>query len=73
MSGEPGSGPFVTWRGEDSRGGSRPGSILILGLPYFGKLLAGRLRARGWKAEYLPHPGRSPEGWARLAPKVARA
>ena len=77
MSGEPGSGPFVTWRGEDSRGGSRgatrPGSILILGLPYFGKLLAGRLRERGWKAEYLPHPGRSPQGWARLAPKVARA
>ncbi len=49
------------------------GRILILGLPYFGRMLEGLLRDRGWQASYAPHPGRSPAGWARLAPQVARA
>ena len=73
MSGDTGSGPFVTWRGEDAQRESRRASVLILGLPYFGKMLARRLRERGWEAQYRAHPGRSPEGWARLAPAVARA
>ncbi len=72
-AGPPGSshppGRFVTWHGETKQ----RGSVLILGLPYFGRMLAGRLRELGWQAEYLPHPGSSPAGWARLAPKVARA
>lgn len=46
---------------------------LILGLPYFGSRLAGILSGRGWDACYLPHPGRSPAGWARVAWKLARA
>jgi hypothetical protein len=51
----------------------RRGRVLILGLPYFGKLLAGELSALGWKAEFLAHPGRSAAGWARVAKAAARA
>jgi len=51
----------------------RRGRILILGLPYFGKMLARDLSALGWRAEYLPHPGRSAGGWARVARAAARA
>ena len=51
----------------------RRGKILILGLPYFGKLLAKDLGELGWQAEYLPHPGRSPGGWAKVARAAARA
>ena len=47
--------------------------ILILGLPYFGTALAGHLSARGWRAEFAAHPGRSPAGWATLIPRIARA
>ncbi len=47
--------------------------LLILGLPYFGRMLAGRLRKQGWDAEYAPHPGRDLAAWVRLAPRVARA
>ncbi|MEX0783491.1 MAG: hypothetical protein WD557_12645 [Dehalococcoidia bacterium] len=47
--------------------------ILILGLPYFGKLLGEVLNARGWEARYHEHPGRDVRRWARLAPLVARA
>lgn len=51
----------------------RRGRILILGLPYFGKMLANDLAGLGWKAEYLAHPGRSVTGWARVARAAARA
>jgi hypothetical protein len=51
----------------------RRGSILILGLPYFGRLLEKDLADLGWRAQYLPHPGRSVGGWAKLAPRVATA
>lgn len=47
--------------------------ILILGLPYFGRMLASILDDRGWEARYSEHPGRKLGGWARLAPLVARA
>ncbi|MBK6563065.1 hypothetical protein [Candidatus Amarobacter glycogenicus] len=51
----------------------RRGRILILGLPYFGALLADALAGLGWRAEFLPHPGRSAAGWARVAKAAARA
>lgn len=47
--------------------------LLILGLPYFGQLLARRLSARGWRAHYAPHPGRDLRGWARLLPRILEA
>lgn len=47
--------------------------VLILGLPYFGQRLAESLTTRGWRARYLPHPGRSLRGWARVAVAAARA
>ena len=47
--------------------------VLILGLPYFGKMLEQILGERGWKARYRPHPGRDPRAWALLLPEVARA
>jgi hypothetical protein len=52
--------------------GERRGSILILGLPYFGRLLANDLGELGWRAKYLPHPGRSAAAWAGVAKAVAR-
>lgn len=51
----------------------RRGRLLILGLPYFGRMLADSLGGEGWDARYAPHPGRSPAGWLQLAPQVARA
>ncbi len=51
----------------------RRGRVLVLGLPYFGRRLAADLTSIGWRARYLPHPGRSPFGWARVAAAVARA
>ena len=53
--------------------GERRGRILILGLPYFGKMLAEDLGTLGWRAEFLPHPGRSAAGWARVARAAVRA
>lgn len=53
--------------------GKRRGRVLILGLPYFGKLLASQLRAKGWDARYAPHPGRDLPGWLALLPRLARA
>ena len=47
--------------------------LLVLGLPYFGRMLAGGLGERGWRARYLPHPGRSARGWARVAAEAFRA
>jgi hypothetical protein len=47
--------------------------VLILGLPYFGELLAKALATRGWRAQYLPHPGRSPRGWAQVVRALVRA
>jgi hypothetical protein len=47
--------------------------VLILGLPYFGKMLKEVLGARGWTARYRPHPGRDVLAWARLLPEIARA
>ncbi len=57
----------------ESPDGQRRGRILVLGLPYFGKMLAHDLGELGWRAEYLPHPGRSAPGWARIARAAARA
>jgi hypothetical protein len=51
----------------------RRGRIVILGLPYFGQMLAGLLTERAWKARYFAHPGRNPVGWLRLLPALARA
>ena len=51
----------------------RRGRILILGLPYFGRMLARDLSELGWRAAFLDHPGRSPRGWARVAAAAARA
>jgi hypothetical protein len=47
--------------------------ILILGLPYFGRMLEGLLVKRRWEASFAEHPGRDILGWARLVPKVLRA
>lgn len=47
--------------------------ILILGLPYFGEMLARLLRERGWDARFAHHPGRDPRRWAALIPAVLRA
>ena len=57
----------------ESADGEARGRILILGLPYFGKLLAKDLGDLGWTAEFLPHPGRSAPGWAKVARAAARA
>ncbi len=51
----------------------RHGRMLILGLPYFGKLLAAQLTARGWDARYAAHPGHGIRGWLALVPRIARA
>lgn len=51
----------------------RRGRIVILGLPYFGQMLAELLEDRGWKAHYFGHPGRNPLGWLRILPALARA
>lgn len=53
--------------------GETRGSILILGLPYFGRKLAAQLSALGWHASYLGHPGRNPLRWARVARSAIRA
>lgn len=47
--------------------------ILILGLPYFGRMLEALLAKRNWDASFAEHPGRSAGGWARLIPKIVRA
>src|SRR5687768_12078702 len=47
--------------------------VLILGLPYFGRMLAETLRTNGWDADYRAHPGRDPRAWATLAPAIVRA
>lgn len=51
----------------------RRGRIAILGLPYFGKMVAELLTERGWEASYYAHPGRDAIGWLRLASALARA
>ncbi len=56
-----------------SEDGERRGKILILGLPFFGKMLANDLSTLGWSAEFLAHPGKSATGWARVAKSAARA
>ncbi len=50
-----------------------PGRVLILGLPYFGRMLQEQLGARGWHADYHDHPGRNPAGWAEVAGLLLRA
>ena len=57
----------------DRAGSEQRGRILILGLPYFGELLTKDLRSLGWDAQFLPHPGRSAMGWARVAKAALRA
>lgn len=47
--------------------------LLILGLPFFSKLLSRALRERGWETDYVAHPGRDPRGWLALLPKLLRA
>ncbi len=54
-------------------GEAQRGSILILGLPYFGRLLVGDLAALGWSARYIDHPGRHVGGWAKVASAATRA
>jgi hypothetical protein len=49
------------------------GRVLVLGLPYFGRELARALASLGWRARYLPHPGRNAAGWVRVVAAVARA
>jgi len=49
------------------------GRVLILGLPLFAGHLERVLVGLGWDARFMPHPGRSPLGWARLLPLLARA
>jgi len=52
---------------------SRSPRIVILGLPYFGEMLARLLSESGWDAAFLAHPGRDIRGWLALVPKLARA
>ncbi len=52
---------------------AKRGSILILGLPYFGRLLARDLSGLGWNARYMDHPGRDAGGWAKVASAATRA
>ena len=52
---------------------TREPRIVILGLPYFGELLARLLGERGWDAAFLAHPGRNIRSWIALVPKLARA
>ncbi len=52
---------------------ARRGRALILGIPYFGEKLASELAGLGWDARYLPHPGRSPRGWARVIAALIHA
>ena len=52
---------------------TRPPRIVILGLPYFGEMLARLLGERGWDAGFAAHPGRSVGGWLALIPRLARA
>lgn len=47
--------------------------LLILGLPFFGRLLSQALRDLGWETEYVAHPGRDPRKWLALLPKLQRA
>lgn len=47
--------------------------VLILGLPYFGKLMTTELTSRGWNATYRDHPGKDVRGWLGLLPELARA
>ncbi|MBI2767796.1 MAG: hypothetical protein HYX53_18015 [Chloroflexi bacterium] len=47
--------------------------LVILGLPYFGRMLARLLAARGWDTAYVAHPGHNPVAWLRLLPRLARA
>ena len=53
--------------------GARAPRVLILGLPYFGRMLAEGLRGHGWRARYARHPGRNPRGWLRIARSVAQS
>ena len=47
--------------------------VVILGLPYFGRIAESALRDHGWEAAYYDHPGRNALGWLRLVPAVLRA
>lgn len=47
--------------------------MAVLGLPYFGRRLSGELSGLGWRARFVPHPGRSVAGWVSVAAQVARA
>ena len=48
--------------------GEPRGRILILGLPYFGNMLAKDLSGLGWKASFLAHP----TSWSWVAAPVSR-
>ncbi|HTE86393.1 MAG TPA: glycosyltransferase [Dehalococcoidia bacterium] len=50
----------------------RPRRILIGGLPYFGRMLAGLLTNEGWQARYLESARGRPGGWMATAAAVAR-
>jgi glycosyltransferase involved in cell wall biosynthesis len=47
--------------------------VVIGGLPYFGRMLAGLLSGDGWDVRYLPSAGLRPHAWAASAAQLARA
>ncbi|MDZ7727597.1 MAG: hypothetical protein U5Q44_05005 [Dehalococcoidia bacterium] len=47
--------------------------IAVIGLPFFGRRVARSLRQEGFRARYVPHPGRDPLAWLRAAPVLAQA
>jgi glycosyltransferase involved in cell wall biosynthesis len=47
--------------------------VVVGGLPYFGRMLAGLLSGGGWEFRYVGSAGRSPQGWAAAIQVIARA
>jgi hypothetical protein len=51
----------------------KPRRVVIGGLPYFGRMLAGSLATEGWDTQYLESPGRRPGAWLHTARAIAQA
>lgn len=47
--------------------------VVVIGLPFFGARVARSLRQQGFRARYVPHPGRDLRAWLRAIPVLARA
>ena len=47
--------------------------ILVVGLPFFGRVVEKSLEVRGWHVRYRGHPGRSPSAWAGVVTDALRA